>query len=290
MIWPGIPANIPEHAQADPPSSQEEQEKKEKEKKDKYKPLPIPALKTIQREQAQRYLKFLKTSNPKKRVKYEEKMIALGRGVIPLLLEKAETDHKHQAEGIARCLTTLLDARDSAILGGFSKSKKIRLRLIAVLKFSEARDPKYQEQLKVYLKDKDPSIRFEAAAGLVSLGDGRGVGEIILKLAEGRSREIERALADIKLLYGKVFDSLFTPYVCGHDDPKVRKAGIEIIVIIGDRKLKTVLVKALNDDHNLVKAAAVNGLRKLLKNQEPIKFPTVFDLVNAVEKWKKEAR
>jgi DUF917 family protein len=49
-------------------------------------------------------------------------------------------------------------------------------------------------------------------------------------------------------------------------------------------------VKVLDkiDPHNLVQTEVVNSLRKLVKNEQPKKFDNVFELVEEVNKWKKE--
>jgi len=81
---------------------------------------------------------------------------------------------------------------------------------------------------------------------------------------------------------------MFTPYLVRHKDPEVRISTITVILAINDKKLKKALGRALNDPHNLVKTAAVNGLRKLVNNEGPKEFSNVFVLVEAVNKWKKD--
>jgi hypothetical protein len=265
-------------------SGEDSEEKKEKVEK----APPIPPLSALERDKLKRFLKFMKTSNLKKRRGYEDKLIAIGRGAIPSLLEKAETTHVHLAPAVDRCLLVLLDVRDAKILGDFSRSKTVRLRRIAIAKYAGAARPGDKEIIKGFLKDTDAAIRLEAALGLVKMKDPAGIPEIIVASAGASGREKKRILADVALLKGKIYSSHFRSLATKHKDPKVRKAALELIVAIGDKRVKDVLGLALRDDHNLVKTAAVNALRQLIKGEKPTTFETVFALVDAVEKWQKE--
>lgn len=260
----------------------------EKKKKEKEKAPPIPELPTYKKEKAKRLLKLFKNTNREKRRKYQDQMIALGRGAIPFLLGSSESKHELQAEGVARCLDALLVVRDRAILDKLSQSKKTRLRTIAVSKYAAAADPKLKDRLKAFLKDKESPVRLEAGRGLILLGDPSGIGEIILKTAEVEKGEKAKLLENVALVKGKAYDSLFRPYLIAHDNFKVRIACTEVIVAIGDKRFKKILGQALSDDDNLVQTAAVNALRKLVNNEEPATFANVFDLVDAVNKWKKD--
>jgi len=290
ILSAGVQSDIPALCFILPPAQEEETEKTEKRDK-KPKPPPIPPLSATDKEKAKRFLTFLKRSDPEKRRSYEDKMVALGRGVIPLLLEKAETTHKHQSGAIARCLTRLLDVKDRELLATLAKSKKAGLRMLVVIKYASTPKEEDKETLKTFLDDSVSEIRLEASLGLVRLGDPAGIKEIVINLAACTNATKRQALtADLPNLKGKVYSSHFRSLATKHEDHEVRKATLEVIVAIGDKRVKDVLGLALKDDHNLVKGAAVNALRKLLKGQEPVTFPTVFDLVDAVEKWKNEPR
>ncbi len=285
VLSAGVQSDIPTLCSILPPAQEEETEKRSK----KPKAPPIPPLSATDKEKAKRFLTFLKRSDPEKRRGYENKMVALGRGVIPLLMEKAESTHKHQSGAIARCLTRLLDVKDRERLDTLAKSKKNALRMLVVTKYASSPREEDKEKLKTFLEDSAPEIRLEASLGLIRLSDPAGIKEIVLSLATCKNERQRKAMtADLPNLKGKVYSSHFRSLATKHEDHEVRKATLEVIVAIGDKRVKDVLGLALRDDHNLVKGAAVNALRKLLKGQEPITFPTVFDLVDAVEKWKNE--
>jgi HEAT repeat protein len=260
----------------------------EQEKKEEEKPPVYPPLSALHKEQVKRLFSQFKNRNPEKRREAEKDMIAIGRGAVPDLLENGDTRHDHQGECIYRCLMALLDGRDLYTLKNGYKSKAPRMRLLSVVKISSLKKPELAEFLKGAMKDEDDKIRLEAALGLLALKDPGGIGEIIEKVAETRKDPPKRLLEDLPLLHGKVYDSLFTPYLIKHENPDVKIAAAQVITAIGDPRLKSVLGRALDDPHNIVKTAAVNALRKLIRNEEPRTFSTVFELVETVDAWKRE--
>jgi hypothetical protein len=270
-VFPGLPAG----------QQAEERDPKEE-------PPPVyPELSAIQKEKCKTLLRRFKNKNPKKRRGHEKEMIALGRGVIPYLIEKGSTTHKEQGECIYNCLFALMDHRDIVTLKSCYTSKEARMRLLAVSELAEMKKPILSDFLKKTLKDEESDIRLEAALGLMALSDPSGIGEVILAVAKSKeSTPPLRLTRDLPLLKGKVYPSLFGPYVISHKDPEVRIASIQVIVYINDLGLKKALGRALSDPHNLVQAAAVNALRKLINNEEPRKFTTV-ELIDEVMRWKK---
>ena len=264
--------------------------KTEKEKKaDKTEKPPVyPELSVLHKQKIKRLFISLKNRNPKKRKAYEKDMIAIGRGAIPSLIDNGTTKHEGQGECVFNCLMALMDKRDAVTLNECYKSKERLLRLLAVLKIGTLKNEKFLNFLKDALKDGDPEIRLEAALGLVSLKCPVGIKEIILKRAENHNKKMPRLTETLPMLKHKAYTSLFTPYLVKHEDPKVRIVTAEVIADINDKGLKSTLGMALNDSHNLVQTAAVNALRKLVNGEEPRKFNNVFELVEIVNKWKKE--
>jgi HEAT repeat protein len=263
------------------------QEKPAKED-DQEKEPEYPHLSMGEKERAKRFLTGFKNKKPEKRKAAEERMVALGRGVVPMLLAQAETRHENQAESIYNCLLLLMEEQDVPVLKRQYKSKTARLRLLAVVKMASFKKPAHAAFLKDALEDEDERVRLEAALGLAWLGSPKGLGEIILNLARQRKEPDQRLLDPIPQLKGNVYSGHLFPYLINHKDPDVRIVTAELIALIGDKKLVHVLGSALRDPHNLVQAATVNSLRKLAKDQEPRKFDNVFDLVEAVDAWKKE--
>ena len=265
-----------------------QQKKKEEEEEEKEKPPEYPPLKPLHRAQAKRLFTAFKNKNPEKRKEAEDTMIAIGRGTVPSLIEKGGTRQKDQGTCIYRCLLALLDERDVYTLKECYRSKTERMRMLAVVCMAGLKNPKHIDFLKAALEDREEAIRLEAALGLLALKDPAGIGVIILNVAKNRKNPPKRLMKDLPLLKGKVYDSLFTPYLIKHDDPEVKIAATLVITQIGDTRLKTVLGRALDDSHNLVQGAAVNSLRALLHHEEPKNYSNVFELVEEVNQWKKE--
>jgi len=215
-------------------------------------------------------------------------MIAIGRGAIPSLIQEATTKHESVGGCIYNCLMALMDKRDLVTLQSCMASKTERLRHMAVVKMAALKKPECTESLIKALEEKKSEIRLEAALGLASLGNPSGIGEIIKKIAKDRKNIPPGLMKDLPLLKGKVYGSMFTPYLVKHEDPEVRISAAMVIVGICDMRLKPILGKALNDPHNLVKTSAVNALRKMVNGEKPRQFKNVFELVEAVNKWKKK--
>lgn len=265
------------------------QDEKQEKKADKDKPPEYPKLSPLHKEKCKRLFRSFKNRNASKRRSFEKDMIKLGRGAIPDLLKNAKTKHENQGECIYNCLVALMDKTDLVTLKkSCYESDCPRLKLLAVVKIASFAMPEQRSFLKFAAKSDDPQIKLEAALGLVAIQDPSAIGEIILKVSENRRNPSKRLLKDLPKLSGKTYASMFSPYLVRHKDPEVRISAITVILAINDKKLKQALGKALNDPHNLVKTAAVNGLRKLVNNQGPKEFSNVFVLVEAVNKWKKD--
>lgn len=267
---------------------QTDKNKGAEDEKEKYKPVEYPPLSPLHKEKIKRLYTKFKNRNPKKRKAYEKDMIAIGRSAIPSLIKNGTTGHEEMGECIYNCLSVLMDERDVVTLKTCYQSEAERLRLLAVVKIGAVKDPDLLDFLKEACKDESPKVRLEAGLGCAALGDASGVGEIIMKVSENRRNPPPRIMECLPNLKNHVYGSMFTPYLVKHDEPEVRIAAAHVIAEIGDRKLKSTLGRALNDHHNLVKTAAVNALRKLVNGEEPREFKNVFDLVEAVNKWKKE--
>lgn len=262
---------------------EDEQEDGEKVKQPVY-----PKLSALHKQKVKRLFTSFKNRNPAKRKQHEKEMISIGRGAVPALLENADTKHEAQGVCIYHCLLALMDEQDVVVLKKCYTSKNERKRRLAVVKMASFKNEKHRKFLKEALKDEDPDIRLEAALGLVNLKDASGIGEIILKIAENRKHPPKNLVEPLPILKGHVYGSHFTLYLLSHENPDVRITTAEVIALIGDVRLKSTLGKALRDPHNLVQTAAVNALRKLVNNDEPLQFKNIFELVEEVNKWKKD--
>ena len=248
-----------------------------------------PKLNALHNEQVKRLFRNFKNRNPAKRKEHVAQMIQIGRGAVPDLLKYADTKHEAQGECIYECLMTLLDERDLFVLKDTCfKADSDRMRRLAVVRIARMEREDQAAFLKFGVKDRVEDIRLEAALGLLYLKDATGIGEIILAVAKNRKDPPKRLVEPLPKVKGKAYGSLFLPYLVKHKNPEVRIAACRVITWIEDKGLKGTLGRALNDPHNLVKTAAVNGLRKLVRGEDPREFKNVFQLVEAVNTWKKD--
>lgn len=246
-----------------------------------------PVLKGFKKEKSKTLLKAFKNRNPKKRDKAIKDMVKLGRAVIPLLFENAEKAKGPFNDCIVQSIEALTDERDITFLKQACASKNDVLRAQAIKKISGFRTKEYHGLIKNTLEDENTEVRLEAALGLVWLKDSSGLGEIITCISKDLKSPPERffkALPNLRgeLMYRKIFDLLV------HDkDPNVRTATVVVLTEIGGESVFYLLKKALEDSDAKVQKATVNGLRKLVDNAPPRSFDTLFELVEAVNQWKK---
>ncbi|MBU0754641.1 MAG: hypothetical protein KJ645_05845 [Planctomycetes bacterium] len=257
-------------------------------KEDEGKEPLYPALAPLEIDKVKNLLDDFKNRNPEKRKAFEKKMITMGRGTIPLLLQKGATSHEAQGECIFNCLLALMDDRDVPTLLKYSKSKTIRLRSLSVIKIAKIQNPQHLGFLKEAIKDPEASIRLEAALGITALGDPAGIGEIATAVAANSPNPPARLFEPLPHLKGNVFTGHLYPFLVHNEDPMIRAATAQMIGVINDQKLNPILERGLHDSHNLVQAATVNALRKTMDNEEPKNFDNVFELVEEVDRWKKK--
>lgn len=265
---------------APPPVLQEEDKEKEK-------PPEYPKLSALDKEKFKRIMTRFKNRNPEKRKEAELEMMALGRGVVPVLISKSGTRYPDQLECIFNSLAGLTDERDRLTLLALYDSKVERMRFLAVLKIAGMKREDQVDFLKKALDDKNEEIRLEAALGLAFLKEPKGIGEIIFAVSRDRKDPPPRLFEPLPNLKNKTYESKFAPYLDEKQDPEVRIAAVMVITGIKDKSLKKVLNRALYDPHNLVQTTAVNGLRELLDGEGPGEYNNIFELVEEVNKWKK---
>jgi len=260
-----------------------------KAKKEQVKKPEYPKLKPVYREKCKRLIRSFMNKNPKKRRKFEQDMIKFGRAAIPYMLDNANVKKAEQQECIYNCLFELMDEQDVETLKTTCyQSKHEIMKRLAVCKIASFEKPSHLNFLKFATKDKDPVLRLEAALGLVAIKDASGVGEIIMKVSENKRTTPKRLLANMPRLKGKAYESMFTPYLVKHENPDVRRSAVKVLLAINDINLKRIIGKALEDPHNLVKTEAVNALRQLVNKEKPKSYRNVFELVEEVNKWKKD--
>jgi hypothetical protein len=61
---------------------------------------------------------------------------------------------------------------------------------------------------------------------------------------------------------------------------------VELLAAIGDYGSMRLLVRALDDKHNVVQREAINSLRKLIEHKGPMEGTSIFQQINEVKRLK----
>ncbi|HVQ24078.1 MAG TPA: hypothetical protein VMV01_02825 [Planctomycetota bacterium] len=257
---------------------------------------PPPALSAMEAEKLKRAIKKLRNDNAKYRHAAEQEVIAFGRGAIPLLEEAATTKDEAMMDALVNSLCGVADARDRDRVEANLASQLIPLRRFAAREAGDIGLPELLDRIIPLLGDADRPTQVEAALSLVR--NGREEGLAVLTLAYGGSYGPgwdDRVLAALPGIANKgphlEAATLLTidperekaePDVASNE----RLAAVKLLHAIGDPAATALLVRALDDHHNVVQREAINALRDLLEHKGPLEASSIFQQLNEVKRLK----
>ena len=251
-----------------------------------------PALTAGQAQSLQREIDKLRNNNAENRAKTEAGIIAYGRGAIPALVAEAHTLHVGQQAGLENCLLGLADLRDRDLVASCLSSEHVTLRRFAARKVGELKLKDQIDKLPPLLKDADEAVRTEAAISLVANGREEGLPVATIALPGAQHARVAAALKGVanKGPHAGVADMLKIDEKREREEPEVaakeRIAAVQVLHAIGDRAAEVLLVAALDDHHNVVQREAINALRDLLEQAEPMAGSSIFQQIKEVERLK----
>jgi len=253
---------------------------------------PPPPLTPAKQAALDRLIKSLRASNATARAKTERKVIDMGRGTIPFLIAKTDTDHEGKRAGLVTCLLAVSDVRDRELVHMAIGHQWITARRFGAAKAGQLGLPHLLDQLPSLLDDEDEIVRLEAALALVSNGRPDGLPVLVPQLKGPWRQRVLYALPGIAGhgTHAPVAEMLKIDKIRERDDPEgatnERLAAVELLHRIGDEAAKHLLVRALDDKHNVVQREAVNALRDLLEGQGPMRSTSIFQQINEVKRLK----
>ncbi|MHC5211481.1 MAG: HEAT repeat domain-containing protein [Planctomycetota bacterium] len=256
---------------------------------------PIPELSAAKNEKLKRAVKKLRNDSDKHRHAAEADVIAFGRSAIPQLLDASTTDHEAMQDAILSCLAAVADINDRAIVAEQFGSERPLLRRFAAREAGESGLAALLDKLPPLLEDDDESVRLEAALALVANGREDGLGIATLAYT-GPAKE--RVLAALPGVAGKGDHAPVAQLMV--IDPKREKrdpegaaqerlAAVQILHAIADPAAVRLLVRALDDKHNVVQRASIDALRALLEDKPPLETSSIFQQINEVKRLKEVA-
>jgi len=287
----------PQPDPTDPPAASDSPDGKSDPSTSELPPIEAPpALSAADGEKLKRSIKKLKNDSDKHRHLAEQEVIAFGRGGLPLLEDAATTNNPHMMDALVNCLCGVADARDRDRVEKDLTSPLVVLRRFAAREAGDIGLPQLLDQLLPLLADTDRVTQVEAALSLVR--NGREEGLAVATLAFGGSYGDgwnDRVLAALPGVAGKgtheeVAKLLVVDPEREVEEPEVasneRLAAVKLLHAIADRAATALLVRALDDRHNVVQREAINALRDLLENQGPLEASSIFQQLNEVKRLK----
>ena len=259
-------------------------------------PLPPveapPELPAFKLQALDREIQKLRNSKAEVRARTEDAVVAFGRGAIPSLVKASSSTHAGQMDGLVSTLARLADLRDRDLVEQSFASERVVMRRFAARKAGEYGLPALVERIVPLLSDPDGTVREEAALGLVRAGRDEGL-PLAAALYVGAQRE--RVLDALPGVVGKgAHEPLAALLVIDpqreKEEPDVaaaeRQSAVELLHAIGDEASRALLVRALDDKHNVVQRKAIDALRDLLEDQGPMQASSIFQQIKEVERLK----
>jgi len=262
--------------------------------------VPPPELSAAKAQTLGLEIDKLRNNNAEGRAKAEAVIIAMGRGAVPALVAEAHTRHAGQQEGLLNCLLALTDKNDRGLVEESLASPHVTLRRFGARRAGELKLAPLMDKLPPLLADEDLTVRTEAALALLSTGREEGLA-VAATVMDGPQRD--RVVKALRGVAGKgphegvaamlVIDEereRFEPEVAS----KERMAAVDLLHAIGDPVSQELLVRALDDHHNIVQRMAIDALRDLLEKQPPMTGSSIFQQIKEVERlrqvWKEKGR
>jgi HEAT repeat protein len=253
---------------------------------------PPPPLTPAEQAALDRLIKSLRASNATARAKTEKKVIAMGRGTIPYLMAKCDTDHEGKRAGLVTCLLAVADVRDRELVHVAIEHQWVTARRFGAAMAGRLALPHLLDLLPQLLDDEDEIVRLESALALVSNGRPDGLPTLVPNLRGPWRQRVLAALPGIAGhgTHAPLAKMLEIDKTRERDDPEgatnERLAAVELLHRIGDEAASHLLIRALDDKHNVVQRDAINALRDLLEGQGPMKSSSIFQQINEVKRLK----
>ncbi|KAA3612792.1 MAG: HEAT repeat domain-containing protein [Planctomycetota bacterium] len=153
-------------------------------------------------------------------------------------------------------------------------------------RFADSRRKDAVATLKLYLKDKDSEVRYQAARGLAFHEQKDGVTELhafLLQHWKNRHKEFRADFAGVKR--GPCSGAILP--LLNKGDRNQRLAAVHLFELLGYSGHKASLKPLLDHPDGAIKHATINACRVVIDGDEPLKRPSVFEDIKHAEEWKK---
>ena len=237
--------------------------------------------------------RLYRTRSAEDREAAEAYLVALGPGVVPLLIEAlGKQSEGEQQELIMAVLDKLLGPEHSQLVGREFEHKKTIVRCWALRQASYTPDPALRSggqarwtALQEQGDKADPEEIFCASLLLLSTGD-RSKFEPLFERVEG---DYKRVRAELVRVFSALPAEDLTRRFCGllTSAPTVRqRALLRLIGICGEPSAGRYLGPFLDSTNNELRIAAINACRAIFDDAPPLQKLSVFEAIERAQRWK----
>lgn len=216
---------------------------------------------------------------------HEQKLVALGAGVAPLVLAALGAKSAAHPEALERVLDRVVTTGHAALLAPESGHASVAVRRYVVAQLARAHDPAHADRLAKAAEDPDAEVRLAGALGLTALGDFRAFDVVF---DECRTEWRERA-DFVATVLAPARGEAATEQVYARmtrTDVETRITGLRLLRSLAPAEQARGLAVFLDADEHNVKKEAINALRAVVDGAAPLENLSVFQAIEMAKQWK----
>lgn len=216
----------------------------------------------------------------------DEALRAFGAGAAPALFRRLTDNKRNFNDAILSVLGAVVEPKHADLLAvEATNKKKAVLRRFATRRLATYHDPGLREALAGGLDDKDETVQFHCATGLVGLADHRGL-DIVFERARKDWDDVAPFYAEV-LPGGRsraMSDAVLTAMHAGNASAKI--AGLRLLRSLLPQADAGRLGGYLDSDEAALRKEVINTLRVVVDGDPPLDKLSVFQAIEMAKKWK----
>ena len=245
-----------------------------------------PELTRKQERQVKRLFDTLRrTKKQERKDKAERELIALGSGVAPVLLERLSDYRTNINETLIRVLNQVTDKSHAALLARHVFDHEVATRTYVLRRLMGFRMPSMAPVFREARKDREEDVAFLAGLGLASAGDLSALDEIFERATEEWTEVAADLAAAMPGARGEKATVLIMERVSGGEE-LTQVAGLRLVRYVAEPSSAARIRPYLDSESHNVKKAAINALRVVVDNEQPLEKLSVFQGIEMAKAWK----
>lgn len=225
-------------------------------------------------------------------------LIEVGAAVVPLLLPAYGKEKDSEArERIVDVLSSVTDASHTRLLAEAFEDRALVVRVWAMERVALFPDPGVREAAEKRLeaiagtpekparKEADPGELYAASLAAASTGSLAGLDHLFAAARDDWKERGDGLLVAVRALRGEAATNAVFERM--GDERKDIVAGLRLLWACGDKATGALAVgKYLDNEDHQIRSAAINALRCIVDDDEPLRQMPVFEAIERAKKWK----